>query len=391
MNFCQRALRYISRQKGKSALLGGIFFISLAISTFGISALRVTNHLIEDIGAHADVSVHVFSGDFVSNELSEGLLNQMLVLGNVRSVNRSNRLSAEEYNEDRTFNLYGFDDLTLDGPFLWQGVQLASGTYELNERDVLVHRDLAEALEWGIGDTITLETSQNEPLDVTIAGFYQEVDQSLEFDLSVMYVTPDLIDLLQGESLYVGLQAMIENPRELDVTYDHINDMISGHGLNVTVLDTLYQQLKTPMEGLQQLLEVILVVTLLVTVVVVSLLLVLWVKERQRETGILLAIGETKKDILMQRVLELFLLFGIVFSAIALITVMALPRLGSHLFANFNALEGTSDLGTATLSLGASDLVIAFGIGTVIILISVFMASLPLFRMQPKEMLTRID
>jgi len=391
MNFYKRAVRYISRQKGKSILLGGIFFISLSISIFGISALRVTDHLIEDIGAHTDVSIHVFSGDFVTNELSEGLLNQLHASGNVRGVNRSNRLSALEYEEERTFNLYGFDDLTLDGPFLWQVVELVEGSYQLNEGDVLVHYELAEALEWEIEDTITLETADGSPVDLTITGFYQAVDQSVEFDLTILYVTPDLINLIQGDQLYVGLQAIIENPRDLDETYDQINDMISGSGLNVTVLDTLYQQLKTPMEGLQQLLEVILVATLLITTVVVSLLLVLWVKERQRETGILLAVGERKTDIFMQRLVELFTLLGMVFGIIAVITLLTLPRIGSRLFADFNALEGTSDLGAATLSLGANDLVIAFGIGMFVILVSVFLASISLFRMQPKEMLTRID
>jgi len=391
MSFYQRAIRYTSRQKGKSVLLGAIFLISLAIGTFGISTLRVADQAIEEIGASTDVSVNIFSGDFVSNELAEGLIDQIDSLDNIGAINRSNHIHASQHQEERIFSLYGFDDFTLDGPFLWQIIEMVEGNYLLNENEVVVNNEFAEALEWQLGDIIVLESKSGSLIEVTIAGIYQAVDQSQEFDLTIMYVSPDLINLVQEEGLYLGLQVMIENPRYLDATYEQIGEILAGSFANMSVLDALYQQLKAPMEGLQQLLEVILVVTLFVAIVVISLLLVLWVKERRRETGILLSVGVAKKEIFMQRFIEIFIIFLITFVFISLINNFALPTIGASLFVDFNELGNSAELGQVTLSLGFSDLVITLGLGLLIISISVLIASTSLFKTQPKEMLASID
>lgn len=372
-------------------LLGAIFFISLAISTFGISTLRVTDQMIEAIGANTDVSINVGSSSFITNELTDGLVNQLTDLANIRTVNRSNRIQASEYQEEWIFSLYSFDDFDLDGPFLWQMVEMVEGTSLLSSNDVIVNDELAEVLEWQLGDTMMLESQSGAPIEATIVGIYRAVDQSVEFDITILYGTPDLVNLIQEEVLYLNLQLMIENPRYLETTYEQIREIVAASYSNVSVLDTLYQQLKAPMESMQQLLEVILIATLLVTMVVISLLLVLWIKERQRETGVLLSVGEAKKDIFTQRFLEIFIIFAITFVVISLINSFVLPMIGTGLFASFNELDGSSEVGIATLSLGMRDLAITLGLGLIVIVISILIASISLFKMQPKEMFANID
>jgi len=130
MPFYIRGIKYLTRQKAKSAILSGIFMLAITVGIFGQSVIVTTEKQIDEISETTNVSIHITAGDFITNELSHGLYRNLSELENISSINRHNRTSATWNEED--FTLASYDDFLRDGPFYWGEIQLASDHLSLN-------------------------------------------------------------------------------------------------------------------------------------------------------------------------------------------------------------------------------------------------------------------
>jgi len=394
-------MKYVLRQRGKSILLGSIFFVSLLISLLGIVVLRVTDEMIADIGGNSNASISIFSNDFLSNTVLEEYVARIQVLDNIQAVNRSNRLNVMFHDDQMMgddpdagieFYLTGMDDLSIDGPFFWQTKRLAEGRLDVSGRQVLVEGTIAASMGWELGDTFPLRAENGTVVEVSVAGTYHIFDPNQRESQFRMYAHPDLINAFQGAVLYSGVQFFVESPSEIETTKVEIENLILNTDYHISVFDDLYQRLKAPVEGLQKLIGTILYISLGVTGVVVSLLLVLWVRERRRETAILLSIGETKKSIILQRLLEVLMIFSATFIGVMLINHFIIPNIGSFMYGMFEpSTIGSIEIRQPRFYLTFADLLQSLAIGGAIIVLSVLVATLPLIQTHPKAILASVD
>lgn len=124
-------------------------------------------------------------------------------------------------------------------------------------------------------------------------------------------------------------------------------------------------------------------------IIVLSLVLILWVRERMYEIGILLAIGRSKMKIVGQFILELVLV-----SLPAMISAVILGRIfvGWILSAILQK-ESLSnlDLSSFTTGGGMDIFAMSYGLLILIIVLAVIVASWMILTKKPKEILAKIS
>jgi len=357
--------------------------------------------MIADINANSHVSIHLMSHDFFSNEILEEHAAQISELSNIKTVNRTNRLELTLYDHlyiepgrppafGQAFPFAGIDDLATNGPFFTEIKRIQEGRLELSGNEIVVFYGLSYINNWEVGTVLPFRLEDGAIMDVVIAGMYHIFDAAGRENPFSIYASPDLINVFQDASLYSNVQFFVENPSETEVAKGEIRGIIRDADYHISVFDDLYQRMKMPIEGLRQLVEAILYVSLGTTGVVVSLLLALWVRERRRETAILLSIGETKKAIILQRLLEVTMIFLLAFIAVVLANHFVIPNLGT-LMSGMITTSGSIALQQPNFYLTIADLLHSLVLGSAIILVSVLLATLPLIKTHPKSILASAD
>ena len=145
------------------------------------------------------------------------------------------------------------------------------------------------------------------------------------------------------------------------------------------------------LSGIKHIIRIMTYSIMLGGIVVLSLILILWMRERVYEIGILLSIGMTKARIVGQFILELLLisipamLVSLLFGNILVGQILG-GLLDSDSPANLsdNLLSANGGLGAMTSFLQASGILVG------IIVASVLIASLMILIRKPKDILTKI-
>lgn len=403
MKFYQRAFKYVVRQKKKSVLLGSIFFVSLFICLTGISILRVTHEMMVNIAANSNAFISIFPNDFFSNEIEETTIEKIQAMENIQTVNRLNRMDVplNDYFDmgppigevfGVEFFFTGMDDLSLDGVFAHQTKRLEEGTLEVSGHQVVMDAGIVASQGWEIGTVLPFKLEEGDVIEVTIVGTYEIFDPNNRESGFRIYASPELVNEFQGDELYSQVQFFVRVPSEIEKTEEEIEQMIKDTDYAISVNDALYQRMSSSMKGVSSLMETLLMVTVGASGFIVSLLLSLWVRERRKEAGLLLSIGESKVSIMAQRLLEVFVIFMVSFVGLAFTNSLLITPLGNLIY-GLGEVQGLANgqLENPEFYLTVLDLVQTLGIGSVIIFIAITISTIPLLKSHPKSILTSID
>lgn len=106
---------------------------------------------------------------------------------------------------------------------------------------------------------------------------------------------------------------MLDTPDmdSLEAFCERINQRLVEEGLDdyiaVSSADT-YEAVAGPLEGLRTIARIVLTVSILVSIIIITLVNILFLRERRYEMGILSSIGEKKQNIVLQIVLEVLII-----------------------------------------------------------------------------------
>ena len=119
---------------------------------------------------------------------------------------------------------------------------------------------------------------------------------------------------------------------------------------------------------------------------VIVLFLVLWTRSRKKEIAVLLAVGRSKAEIVGQFLTEnIWIAILSMFASTALSFGLA-NQIGSFIVSRLG--ENISKL---TVQIATSDMLKVFGIGVILICLAVIVASYTVIRLQPKDILTKME
>ena len=202
-----------------------------------------------------------------------------------------------------------------------------------------------------------------------------------------------------------------DDPSALEGLMEEVKGIpgVNWEACTFTKNDADYQRSRTELEALQSLVTAIVYLLIAVSVVMLALILLLWVRNRMQEIGMLLAMGVGKGSIYLQHVAEILIIAVFAFTLSFATSSLIAQGVGDALFeratigdrVTANDLTGgttedvtaddTPSLVTIDVRVSAENLLLVYGMGTGILFLSIALASIPILRLKPKEILTKMS
>lgn len=281
----------------------------------------------------------------------------------------------------------------------------------INENDmnkILVHEDFAKKNNLKLNDKIGLNLLDNNNMaqdkeeKYEIIGIFsgkkQEKYTGLSSDFSENSVFTDYKSL--EKALFDGkagltnkINIYTDNPENIKTAFNKIKNInIDWSKYNLEKDTGAFEEIINSLSGIKHLIKIIAYSISIGGLVVISLILILWLRERIYEIGILLSIGISKAKIISQFIIELIIISIPAFLSSLILGNLILKQLTGRLVEsgsggdlNIDIIKNQSLLDSITTFLQS------YGILISIIIISVALASSMILIKKPKDILSKIS
>ncbi|MDD3417421.1 MAG: FtsX-like permease family protein [Lachnospiraceae bacterium] len=404
MTFYQLAFRYIKRKWTKSILL---FLVLLFVSSMILSTSMILSATQESKSSMQEKTKSKVVIE-ISNEnkkITDDDIKQMGSIGDVASINRMssntafssdfNLVTSNTSNDDNVqVRLLSYDDLKNDSPFYEEQYRLTSGEYiaSTTKNGVVINQFLAEANGLTLNDEINFESKEGKNVSAKIIGIYLtgserkqiENTNSVNRIENQIFMDNNTFSELFGNSGFYKVAVYSNNPENLVELKKELAMIVEGKA-ELTTSDILYKQMAAPLDQIIRVTKLMFILTLITGVVVVSLLLCMWMRGRQKETAILASIGKKKFSIFLQILMESFLIF--------LFATFGSCVVGSYVAGILQNIIINSQKSEVTLTvlLQLKDILLLLGVGGFVVLIAVVCSLIPILRVNPKDILSRME
>ena len=263
---------------------------------------------------------------------------------------------------------------------------------------VLVHEALAKKNQWKVGDKVSLKVlGEEKELELFIQGIFtgkkQEKYTGMSSDFSENMMFADYTTMVQvfgKKKLVTILKILVSDSEKLAALKAEMNKKsVQSEDYEISEEENQFSGMVESLDMVRQMIFMMIMAVIGAGIIVLSLVLILWVRERMYEIGILLAIGRSKMKIMGQFILELVLT-----SLPAMILAAILGRIivGWILSAVLQK-EGLDilDLSSFTTGGGMDIFAMSYGLLILIMVLAVIMASWMILTKKPKEILAKIS
>ena len=150
----------------------------------------------------------------------------------------------------------------------------------------------------------------------------------------------------------------------------------------IQINESEYRAVSYQLQTLERLIEMLVFAIMIVSVIVIALVLTMRVRNRIHEAGILLSVGTSSTEITMQFICEVLMIVLLVF--------IVSPILGNFVVGLVET--ALRNMGNAiSMSISPKITRVQFLIETLIIIIVVVAVSLPVARMKPRDILSKMS
>ncbi|KOS68189.1 hypothetical protein AEA09_06240 [Lysinibacillus contaminans] len=196
--------------------------------------------------------------------------------------------------------------------------KIISGRIFENDNEIVISEDLAKLNNLKSGDNIVLRSIADVEKDITltITGIYQDLtkDDSADYAYKDPYMTRrnELLTNYETATTLVGEQSntmsrikyFLNSPDDLESFVKEAQGKGLSEYYNFTNNEYLYKQIAGPVESVQKISTVFLVVVLILGGIILVLLNLIALRERKYEIGVLRAIGMKKINVIKTLVYE---------------------------------------------------------------------------------------
>ena len=311
-----------------------------------------------------------------------------------------NMLSVEATNNSEKNNLFS------------SGVFTIIKGRHINNDDrgkILIHKELAEKNKLNLNDKIKLElidfnnSKKKMEYEFEIIGIFtgkkQEKYTGLSSDFSENMVFIDYessqkaLNKYENNKIVSKLEIFSDSSENTKVALNKIKKIKTAWSqYNVSSDNNVLEETLESIDGIKHIINIMTYSIMLSGIIVLSLILILWLRERMHEIGVLLSIGVSKIKIVTQFILELlFISLPSFVLSLFLGNVILNIIVGGFTNSDDSTIMVDSLLKNNNL---ISNLIIfleSYGILIGIIVLSVIIASLMILIKKPKEILSKIS
>lgn len=405
MTFYQLAYRYLWRKKGKTILL---FMVLLLVNSMILSTVMILRATEDSKSAMQEKTKSKIVLDILKEEqkITEEEARQISALKEVASVNRMARGTARPSGfqvltnsdsmkvENLSVSLFSYDDLENDSAFAEERYRLTKGQYITPDmgNGIVMNELLASQNGLKVGDMAGFETADGKIVIARITGLFRSGSEGKQESSTLssarienqIFIDNDTFQELLGDTGFEKMAVYAKSPEQLKTLETELNTIMKGK-VEMIASDTLYRQMKAPLEQIMKVTRLMLVLTLLTGAVVVSLLLCMWMRTRQKEIAVLISMGREKMEIILQVFLETLLVF--------LASVCASCVLGSLLAGSLQSMltgPAASDI-ALEVSLEFRDVISLLGLGALLVMAAAACSLIPVLRTNPKDTLSKME
>ena len=431
MNFFNRALKYCWRQRLRSLLLLLTFTLLSTTVLIAISSEKAVEQgkkqIKETVGASVRIELdtnnqanygsaedfgngasgYTYNGDFITEKIVDKISKLENVIGyNAKSsegywgVPKSFSPFPAMVTEGLATPYQAVLNSSLDTRFL-------NGTYKLEEgRHIkaddsyvaLISKELADKNNLSVGDTIEFITETD--IDITdttfkIIGIFSGTEgmsksaiTPSDIPANLGYIDMNSLSELYDSEGYDFLDVYTHTPEEAKELMETIKNLpeVKGKTFTFNLNSEDFDLVSTPLSSFGSMVDTTVFVLTIIGVLIVVLLLLLWTRGRKKEIGILLAVGRSKVEIVGQFLTENILITFLSIIVSAGLSITFADKIGAYIIQK--AGESATDL---TISIATSDMVMVYSIGLALVCFSVLIASYTVIRLNPKDILSKMD
>lgn len=330
-----------------------------------------------------------------------------------------------------------------DSYFAGGYIELVEGQHFRTESEnpVIISAELAELNSLSVGDKITLRMSEYKAsmmgidvgktkVEVTIVGLFRSTAKSMtslsnwSMDNSI-FTTLEVVKSARpdmGDESFERIQFYVNDPREIDRIVQDVKNLpdLDPTDFIVSVDSSNVDAVMEPLTNMDRLVSILIVLVLAVGTVILCLVLSIRVKERVHESGVQLALGLCKGNIVAQYLAEVLIIAAVAFSLSAFTSGIVAKTVGNQLLdytisdriqtissgtpgTNFDGetflgssdfapeFEGSNPLTKIEVEVESVMVAGMFGVGLLIICAAVMLAAAPVLRMKPREILSKMS
>ena len=419
MSIFNRAYLYIIRKKVRSSIL---FLIVTLISFFLLSGsvLNTTvNNISKNLYKDVNFGFNIESADKSNKEIEKDTLIKIEELKGITTKNyifskpvvvegkkvvqenQNITLNDEIKNKSNLVMMNGITASKSNIDFKSEVLKLEKGRHiEENDNNIImIHEKFAELNNVNLGDKIKL-SQEGKTLELEIVGIYSGEKTNtfnglssdfIENTVYTDYKSSQELSNLMANNKVTSVEYGFEDPTKLDDVIKAVENL-GINNLMVSKSNKNYELVTSSVESITKITNMIRIGSVVVGVVILSLILMFWVRERNYEIGILLSLGTSKVNLVLQFIVEV-LLVTIVGLMIAIgIEIATINYLASNVGSIFSEeLPKSIADELMKMSVNGIDIVNLVIVMIAIVIISVVVALLPILKMKPKKILTNIN
>ena len=419
MSIFNRAYLYIIRKKVRNSIL---FFIVTLISLFLLSG-SILNTTVGTISKNLYNDVNFgFTIESIDKSNKEIEKDNLKKINEVIGVNQKNYLYAksvnvvdkkvvqenqnititeEMKNKSNLVMMNGITSTKNNIDFKSEVLKLEKGRHieENDQNKILVHEKFASMNNLNLGDKIKLEQN-GKTVEFEVVGIFSGEKTnnfeglSSDFIENTVYTdynsSQKLLDYSSNNKV-TSVEYGVNNPTELDDIIKNV-ESLGINNISVSKSNKNYELVTSSVESITKLTNMIRIGSVIVGVVILSLVLMFWIRERLYEIGVLLSLGISKINLILQFVVETLMvtIFGFL-SALGLEFIL-LKYLSSNITKVFSEdLPKIISDELTKISINGSNIIGVIIVMITIVIISVVVALLPILKTKPKKILTQIN
>ena len=436
MNFFRRAVRYCWRQKIRSIILLLVFTLLASAALTALSVGHATAEGADEVKQTVGASIHIeidsgntdlygsgsenewgmayqYNGDYITQEVVDAITKVDGVVnysaeseGGYWGAGINFEYFSGAFNIDFTGG-YGQSvpyTVTLNSEL---SANFLNGTYALEEGwhiqpddsyAVLISKELADKNGLSVGDDITMYNLDSDSENTfEIVGIFSGTE-GMSKDAMMADGIPanqgymDMnsyneifdSDVMELGSLDVYVDSA-ENVQDILETIQNLPE-IKDKTFTYSIDTENFELISNPLSSIQAMVDTAVIVIAVTGAAIIVLLLVLWTRGRKKEAGILMAVGRSKLEIVLQFLTENILIAIPAAAASFGLTALLADKVGAYLVS-----QTASDITELSVTIHSADIAAVYGIGALILILAVLLAAVTVVRWKPRMILSEME
>ncbi|HDR8142001.1 TPA: ABC transporter permease [Bacillus cereus] len=448
MNFIKRSFLSLQSRKGKSLILLAIFLVvtNLVFAGFTIQSAssKATDLARQQLGA--DINLRIDINKYLEEQNSNQNANEARKVPSIEKK-EADKLKNSKYldhynylksviaelkelhnvepsggaqsfgpNNNLNFTLQGVRDFSLLEAAQEKKLKLVEGegitSKTVGKNVAMIEKKLAEKNNLKVGDKLQIGEVMDEELttkELEIIGIYESKEEAPSFGGQSFALLEPANQIYVPYSVMNSLENAIyslKDPKDIDAFKEEVKKLGLPAYYELDAQDNVYKQMIGPIENIASFSKTIVIMVSIAGATILGLIIMLSIKERRKEMGILLSIGEKKWKLMGQLLVEVLCIAVLAFGLSLATGEKVSQKVGDNLLSSEiarnedkpedpiaklsgNPAADVDPVDNIEVSISTEDLGKVGGIGLGIAMLGTILPALSIIRLNPKQILLK--